>query len=123
MSIFGGSAWHWDPTRMQYYMHNFLASQPDLNLHNPEVQDVLFDMTRFWLKRGVDGFRLDTINFYFHDKDLRDNPALEPSRRNASTAPRSEEHTSELQSLMRISYAVFCWKKTNQIINHRPARR
>ena len=87
MSIFGGSAWHWDPTRMQYYMHNFLTSQPDLNLHNPEVQDALLDMTRFWLKRGVDGFRLDTINFYFHDRELRDNPALDVSRRNASTAP------------------------------------
>ena len=87
LSIFGGSAWHWDPTRMQYYMHNFLMSQPDLNLHNPEVQDALLDMTRFWLRRGVDGFRLDTINFYFHDKELRDNPSLEPSRRNAATAP------------------------------------
>lgn len=87
LSIFGGSAWHWDPTRMQYYMHNFLTSQPDMNLHNAEVQDALLDMTRFWLKRGVDGFRLDTINFYFHDKELRDNPALDPSRRNASTAP------------------------------------
>ncbi|SEH23499.1 alpha-glucosidase family protein [Rhizobium sp. NFR12] len=87
LSIFGGSAWHWDPTRMQYYMHNFLTSQPDLNLHNAEVQDALLDMTRFWLNRGVDGFRLDTINFYFHDKQLRDNPALDPSRRNASTAP------------------------------------
>jgi alpha-glucosidase len=87
LSIFGGSAWAWDPTRMQYYMHNFLTSQPDLNLHNPEVQERLLDVVRFWLDRGVDGFRLDTINFYFHDKELRDNPALEPSRRNASTAP------------------------------------
>jgi len=87
LSIFGGTAWHWDPTRMQYYMHNFLTSQPDLNLHHPEVQDALLDLTRFWLKRGVDGFRLDTINFYFHDKELRNNPALDPSRRNASTAP------------------------------------
>lgn len=87
LSIFGGTAWHWDPTRMQYYMHNFLTSQPDLNLHNPEVQDALLDLTRFWLKRGVDGFRLDTINFYFHDKELRNNPALAPERRNASTAP------------------------------------
>ncbi|WFU09540.1 alpha glucosidase [Rhizobium sp. CB3090] len=87
LSIFGGSAWAWDPTRMQYYMHNFLISQPDLNLHNPEVQDRLLDVVRFWLDRGVDGFRLDTINFYFHDQKLRDNPALEPSRRNASTAP------------------------------------
>ncbi len=87
LSIFGGSAWAWDPTRMQYYMHNFLTSQPDMNLHNPEVQDRLLDVVRFWLKRGVDGFRLDTINFYFHDKELRDNPALAPERRNASTAP------------------------------------
>ncbi len=87
LSIFGGSAWQWDPTRMQYYMHNFLTSQPDLNMHNPEVQDAVLDAVRFWLKRGVDGFRLDTINFYFHDKLLRDNPALAPERRNASTAP------------------------------------
>ncbi|MDO9418274.1 beta-galactosidase BglA [Pararhizobium sp.] len=87
LSIFGGSAWAWDPTRLQYYMHNFLTAQPDLNLHNPEVQDSLLDVARFWLKRGVDGFRLDTINFYFHDKQLRDNPALPPERRNAQTAP------------------------------------
>ena len=71
------------PTRLQYYLHNFLTSQPDLNLHNPEVQDALLDVDRFWLERGVDGFRLDTINFYFHDKQLRDNPALAPERRNA----------------------------------------
>ena len=87
LSIFGGSAWAWDPTRMQYYMHNFLTSQPDLNMHNPQVQNAVLDATRFWLERGVDGFRLDTINFYFHDRLLRDNPALAPERRNASTAP------------------------------------
>lgn len=87
LSIFGGSAWQWDPTRMQYFMHNFLTSQPDLNLHNPQVQDAVLEVVRFWLKRGVDGFRLDTINFYFHDKELRDNPALAPERRNAATAP------------------------------------
>ncbi len=87
LSIFGGSAWQWDPTRLQYYMHNFLTSQPDLNLHNPEVQDALLAVERFWLERGVDGFRLDTINFYFHDLELRDNPALAPERRNANTAP------------------------------------
>ena len=87
LSIFGGSGWAWDPTRLQYYMHNFLTSQPDLNLHNPDVQNALLAVERFWLERGVDGFRLDTINFYFHDKDLRDNPALAPERRNANTAP------------------------------------
>ena len=87
LSIFGGSAWQWDTRRLQYYMHNFLVSQPDLNFHNMEVQDALLDVARFWLDRGVDGFRLDTINFYFCDKALRDNPALAPELRNDSTAP------------------------------------
>ena len=87
LSIFGGSAWEWSPERMQYYLHNFLVEQPDLNLHNPDVQDALLDVCRFWLDRGVDGFRLDTINFYFHDKLLRDNPALAPERRNFTIAP------------------------------------
>ena len=87
LSIFGGSAWAWDSRRLQYYQHNFLVSQPDLNFHNPDVQDALLDMVRFWLERGVDGFRLDTINFYFCDKLLRDNPALPADRRNASIAP------------------------------------
>ncbi len=87
LSVFGGSAWHWDPRREQYYLHNFLAAQPDLNFHNAEVQHALLDVTRFWLDRGVDGFRLDTINFYFADKELRDNPPLAPEKRNANIAP------------------------------------
>ncbi|MEM7489472.1 MAG: alpha-amylase family glycosyl hydrolase [Pseudomonadota bacterium] len=87
LSIFGGGGWQWDVRRQQYYLHNFLISQPDLNFHNEEVQQALLDVTRFWLDRGVDGFRLDTINFYFADKDLRDNPALPPERRNAKIAP------------------------------------
>ena len=87
LSIFGGSGWHWDGERMQYYMHNFLTEQPDLNLHNMAVQDELLDITRFWLQRGVDGFRLDTINFYFADEKLRDNPALPPEDRNDLVAP------------------------------------
>ncbi|MEM5494860.1 alpha-amylase family glycosyl hydrolase [Hoeflea sp. AS16] len=76
LSIFGGPAWEWDSTRRQYYMHNFLASQPDLNFHNPDVQKAILDTVRFWLDRGVDGFRLDTVNFYVHDKELRDNPPM-----------------------------------------------
>lgn len=87
LSIFGGPAWAWDGERMQYYLHNFLAEQPDLNLHNPEVQDALLSVAQFWMERGVDGFRLDTINFYFHDPELRDNPALPPEKRNATIAP------------------------------------
>ena len=74
LSIFGGSAWQWDTGRLQYYMHNFLVSQPDLNFHNPKVQQALLDDVRFWLELGVDGYRLDTANFYFHDPKLRSNP-------------------------------------------------
>ncbi|TJV90224.1 MAG: alpha-glucosidase, partial [Mesorhizobium sp.] len=79
LSVFGGPAWEWDATRRQYYMHNFLASQPDLNFHNPDVQDVLLETVRFWLERGVDGFRLDTVNYYVHDRWLRSNPPLASS--------------------------------------------
>ena len=74
-SVFGGPAWEWDTRRRQYYFHNFLVEQPDFNFHNPEVQDWLLSTMKFWLDRGVDGFRLDTVNFYFHDKLLRDDPA------------------------------------------------
>ncbi|MAS44246.1 MAG: alpha-glucosidase [Rhodobacteraceae bacterium] len=87
LSIFGGPAWEWDTTRLQYYLHNFLAAQPDLNFHNPEVQDAMLAVAEAWLKRGVDGFRLDTVNFYFHDAALTDNPPLPPEQRNANTAP------------------------------------
>ncbi|MEM9678242.1 MAG: alpha-glucosidase [Pseudomonadota bacterium] len=88
LSIFGGSAWEWDTSRCQYYLHNFLASQPDLNFHSPAVQDALLDTVRFWLDRGTDGFRLDTINFYVHSQGLEDNPALEEDKRNDSIAPK-----------------------------------
>ncbi len=74
LSIFGSSAWQWDTRRCQYYMHNFLSSQPDLNFHNPQVQDALLQTVKFWLDFGVDGYRLDTVNFYFHDQQLRSNP-------------------------------------------------
>lgn len=74
MSLFGGVAWRWEPRREQYYLHNFLSAQPDLNFHNPEVQAATLDNVRFWLDRGVDGLRLDAINFCFHDRRLRDNP-------------------------------------------------
>jgi len=73
-SVFGGSAWQWDGPRKQYYLHNFLTSQPDLNVHNRDVQDALLDVARFWLARGVDGFRLDALNFAMHDPEMRDNP-------------------------------------------------
>ena len=73
-SVFGGPAWTWDARRGQYYMHNFLTSQPQLNCHSPAVQDALLGVAKFWLDKGVDGFRVDAINFAMHNRDLTDNP-------------------------------------------------
>ncbi|PWC56357.1 alpha-glucosidase family protein [Azospirillum sp. TSO22-1] len=78
LSVFGGPAWTWDSRRRQYYLHNFLPGQPDLNLHNRAVQDAVLAECAFWLERGVDGFRLDVANYYLHDRLLRDNPARAP---------------------------------------------
>ncbi|WP_291845100.1 alpha-glucosidase [Maricaulis sp.] len=75
-SVFGGPSWTWDARRGQYYMHNFLPEQPDLNVHNPDVQEELLDTMAFWLDRGVDGIRLDAVNFMMHDPALHDNPPI-----------------------------------------------
>ena len=81
-SVFGGPSWTWDAHREQYYHHSFLKEQPQLNLHNVEVQDALLGVAKFWLDRGVDGFRLDALNFAMHDPMLRDNPPVQnPSKR------------------------------------------
>ena len=73
-SFFGGPAWTWDEARGQFYLHTFLAEQPDLNWRNPEVRRALLDVVRTWLDRGVDGFRLDVFNTFFKDAALRSNP-------------------------------------------------
>ena len=80
-SVFGGPAWTWDARRKQYYLHNFLSSQPQLNVHNEAVQQALLAVASFWLDRGVDGFRIDAINFSMHDPLLRDNPPAKPGPR------------------------------------------
>ncbi|EEG07056.1 alpha-glucosidase [Pseudogulbenkiania ferrooxidans] len=77
LSVFGGSSWQWDTRRRQYYLHNFLASQPDLNFHELAVQEAILAEVRFWLELGVDGLRFDACNFHFHDPLLRSNPAAE----------------------------------------------
>ena len=75
------------PRRLQYYLHNFLASSRTSTSTRRRCRTRCSTSTRFWLERGVDGFRLDTINFYFHSAGLEDNPALPESERNDSTAP------------------------------------
>jgi len=73
-SVFGGPAWEYDETTGQYYLHMFLAEQPDVNWRNPEVRNAQLDVVRFWLERGADGFRLDVFNAYFKDAQFRNNP-------------------------------------------------
>jgi alpha-glucosidase len=74
LSEFGGSAWQYDDHTGQYYYHAFLAQQPDLNWRNPEVRAAMYDVMRFWLGRGVDGFRVDVIWHLIKDAAFRDNP-------------------------------------------------
>ena len=94
LASFGGPSWTWGPRRRQYYLHNFLVEQPDLNFWNPEVRDAILDVARFWLDRGVDGFRLDVINFIVHDRDLADNPVT-PHRRTPALPTRFQHHTQD----------------------------
>ncbi|HCB78510.1 MAG TPA: alpha-glucosidase [Erythrobacter sp.] len=91
-SVFGGPAWTWDARRGQYYLHNFLNSQPQVNMHNREVQDAMLAAMRFWLDRGVDGFRIDALNFAMHDPELRDNPPAP-----ATDRPRSRPFDFQLK--------------------------
>ncbi|MBB3232302.1 alpha-glucosidase family protein [Halomonas stenophila] len=93
LSIFGGAAWTFDSRRRQYYLHNFLTSQPDLNFHHPAVRQAQLDNLRFWLELGVDGFRLDTVNFYFHDAELRDNPPVPAGEAKTLGAPDANPYT------------------------------
>jgi alpha-glucosidase len=81
VSVFGGSVWQWDAATQQYYLHTFLDSQPDLNWREPAVRAAMFEALKFWLDRGVDGFRLDAAPLFFKDAEWRDNPpnpAYEP---------------------------------------------
>jgi alpha-glucosidase len=75
LSNFGGSAWEWDAPTQQYYYHSFLKEQPDLNWRNPEVVAAMHEVLRFWLRRGVDGFRIDVLWLLIKDEQWRDNPA------------------------------------------------
>ena len=91
LSWMGGPAWRWEPRRRQYHLHHFLPQMPDLNFHCPAVQEAVLDIARFWLDRGVDGFRLDTANLYAHDPLLRDNPPA-PADQRGDTPVMMQQH-------------------------------
>jgi alpha-glucosidase len=74
LAAFGGSAWEWDEETRQFYLHSFLKEQPDLNWRNPAMKQAMFQKVGFWLDKGVDGFRLDVVNWFIKDSKLRNNP-------------------------------------------------
>jgi alpha-glucosidase len=90
LSQFGGSAWEWDPPSGQYYYHAFLKEQPDLNWRNLEVRAAMFDVLRFWMRRGVDGFRVDVLWHLIKDDQWRDNPP------NPQYGPGAPPHLSQV---------------------------
>jgi len=99
LSVFGGSAWRWEARRRQYYLHHFLPSQPSLNLRHPAVVEAMLAQAKFWLDRGVDGFRLDAIDFLLHDAALRDNPPRAPEGGVMPAKPFGLQH--HLHDMMR----------------------
>ena len=98
LGYFGGSAWTWDETTGQYYLHSFLPEQPDLNWRNPEVKQAMFDAIRFWLERGVDGFRIDVIDRMIKDEQFRDNPLNPDLRRRARSTRRGNTCASSART-------------------------
>ena len=101
-SIFGGPAWQLDPKTGQYYLHSFLVEQPDLNWRNPEVVRAMHDTLRFWLERGVDGFRIDVIHRIAKDPQLRDNPpSVRPGPGYGGQIHVYDENHADVHALLR----------------------
>jgi alpha-glucosidase len=117
LSIFGGSAWQWEPRRRQYYLHNFLKEQPDLNFYNNKVQKALLASVEFWLKKGVNGFRLDTVNFYYHNRLLKNNPSYKhhsTSRVNLANPYYFQKHIYDKTQPENINFLKDLRKLTNR---------
>jgi alpha-glucosidase len=117
LSEFGGSAWKWHEPTGQYYYHAYLEQQPDLNWRNPQVRAAMYDVLRFWLARGVDGFRIDTIHHLFKDDQCRDNPP------NPEFVPGMPEHRSMLRvfttDLPEVHEAI---REMRQVVDEVPDR-
>ena len=92
LAAFGGPAWSWSPVRCRYYFHQFLRTQPKLNFHNPDVVEAVLGVLKFWLDKGVDGFRLDVANSYVHDAALTDNSPVPPEKREGLAAFHPPRH-------------------------------
>ncbi len=100
-ALFGGSAWQWSAKTSQYYYHFFYPQQPDLNWRNPKVESAIFDVTRFWYKRGVVGFRLDAVDTLFEDPNLTDNPVL-PGKDAYGEPNEERKYNTNLPEVMQV---------------------
>jgi alpha-glucosidase len=107
-SNFGGGAWQWEERTGQYYYHAFLKQQPDLNWRNPEVQEAMLNVLRFWLDRGIDGFRVDVMHHMLKDTEFRNNPpnpawrpGMSPYRELLTTYTTDLPEVQEIVSKMR----------------------
>lgn len=111
---FGGKAWEWDEATSQYYLHSFLPQQPDVNWRSPELKAAMWDVVRYWLDMGVDGFRLDVVNWFLKDAELRDNPTkwlgARPYDRQRHLYDRDRPETVEVM------------KELRQVVDAYPAR-
>jgi alpha-glucosidase len=116
LSTFGGPAWEYDPTTDQYYYHFFFKEQPDLNWHNPEVKQAMFDAVRFWLDLGVDGFRLDAIGTIFEDPALPDQTA-ELSQLELHQALLTAESEEERARLIEQQKAMFQYQRDLPLVH------
>ncbi len=101
LSTFGGSAWHYDEPTRSYYLHSFLREQRDLNYRNPEVVAAMHNVLRFWLDRGVDGFRVDVISYLMKDAGLRDNPPRDAANPDAGLMPAFSQDLPEVHEIVR----------------------
>ncbi|XP_001944807.3 maltase A3-like [Acyrthosiphon pisum] len=100
-SVFGNSMWEWNETRQKYYLHQFLKQQPDLNFWNPLVREEIKDMMRFWLDKGVDGFRFDAVEHLYERQDLLDAPILDNGQL---------QTINYTQGLDEVYYEVYDWR-------------
>jgi alpha-glucosidase len=110
-SEFGGSAWEWDEKTQQYYLHTFVREQPDLNWRNPKVVEAMYNVIRFWLDRGIDGFRVDAIRCLMKDPGFPDNPPAPPgsywARWGYNLEPRYTMHQPDTFQQVRLMRKVF----------------
>jgi alpha-glucosidase len=114
ISGFGGSAWQWVPARNQFYYHFFYKEQPDLNWRNPDVRNAMYDVMRFWMDKGVSGFRLDAVDTLFEDPNLHDDP-IEEAGKNAYGDPKvKHKYTENLPE----THDVF--KQMRDVVNKYP---